>query len=346
MGFFEGGRTEKKAPAGHLNLFLEIEMKLEDTFKFRNAWMGFAILWVMLLHSGLNIDAEPLHTFKRLGFAGVDIFLFASGLGCSYSLNKNPDIISFLKRRAVRVLPTWWTFLIIWWLCHGQMKIDWSWQAFFGNFFLVQAFIDWRQCFNWYVSAMLITYLLAPYCFELTERKMSWRAFAGVEFILLLMCLPYLNHDYLILISRLPIFFAGFYIARLARQGAVITRQGAIGLAIAFLIGSTVLTFCMRQYPEQLLTDLGLWWYPFLLITPGLCLGMSLVLSRAPLLNKILSTVGALSFEIYLMHLGLLYLLIVYPPSDNIGWLGWIAASMAGGAALKLFVSKIIRREA
>ena len=309
--------------------------------------MGFAILWVMILHSGLSIDSELFQAFKRIGYGGVDIFLFASGLGCSYSLNKNRDIISFLKRRAVRILPTWWTFLIIWWLFQKQLELDWSRASFLGNFFAVQAFIDWRQCFNWYVSVMLFTYLLAPYCFEFTEREsFSRRTFLSVEIILLLICLPFLNHDYLILVSRLPIFFAGFYIARLARRGAVIDRHSAIGAVGVTLIGFGILIACAGHYSDQTMTDLGLWWYPFLLITPGLCLGMSFVLSRAPLLDKILSTVGTLSFEIYLMHLGLLYFLIVHPPSDNVQWLGWFAASIAGGAALKFLVSKINRREA
>ena len=309
--------------------------------------MGFAILWVMFLHSNLSIDSELVYDFKRIGYGGVDIFMFASGLGCSYSLNKNRDILAFLKRRAVRVLPTWWIFLIGWWACHKPLGLDWAWESFVGNFFLIQALVDWHYCFNWYLSAMLVTYLMAPYCFELTERdSFTWRGLLIVELILLLMCMPCLYNDYLILVTRFPLFFMGFYFARLARQGVVIGRREAIGLAFATVIGFVILYGCIYSYPEKMMNDLGLWWYPFVLLTPGLCFGISFALSRMPTLNKILSTVGELSFEIYLMHLALLFYVIIQPPFDNAHWLGWFAVSIVGGAALKFIVSKIMRREA
>ena len=317
-------------------------MKLEDTLNYRSGWMGFAILWVMLLHAEFTFDSEILRVMQRIGYGGVDIFLFASGLGCSYSLKKNPDIAAFLKRRAVRILPTWWVFLILLWLCREPLKIDWSLNAYVGNFLLVQAFIDWHFCFNWYLSALLFTYLLAPYCFALCEREsFSWRMLLIVEGILLLLCFAFLHHDYLILISRLPIFFVGFYFARLARRGAIITTRAAIGLLSATAFGFFCITYLWHHYPEQTLTELGLWWYPFIILTPGLCVGISFAMSRLMLLDKILSTVGRFSLEIFLMHLAWALYFIQLPNLSNADWVVWFALSMTCGVLLKLFMSRV-----
>lgn len=320
-------------------------MKLEDTFKYRSGWMGWAIIWVMLLHANFNFDVEFIHVIQRLGYGGVDIFLFASGLGCSYSLSKNRDILAFLKRRAVRAVPTCWVFFILLWLCREPLGLDWSLNAYVGNFLFVQAFIDWHYCFNWYLSAMLFTYFLAPYCFELCEREsFSWRTLLMVEGALLLLCFSFLHHDYLILVSRLPIFFVGFYFARLARRGAVISTRAAIGLSSATLFGLSCMVYLWYRYPEQTLTELGLWWYPFIIITPGLCIGLSFAMSRISLLNKILSTIGKFSLEIFLMHLGWAWYFIRLPNLTNAHWGLWFVLSIAGGVALKIFMTKVLKR--
>lgn len=52
--------------------------------KYRDAFMGIAILWIMLHHSNFYLP-NPLFGIKRLGYSGVDIFMFVSGLGCAVS---------------------------------------------------------------------------------------------------------------------------------------------------------------------------------------------------------------------------------------------------------------------
>ena len=60
---------------------------IERVSKYRNALMGISILWIMVHHSGLNLP-NPVFALKRTGYAGVDIFMFLSGLGCAVSLRK------------------------------------------------------------------------------------------------------------------------------------------------------------------------------------------------------------------------------------------------------------------
>ena len=52
----------------------------------RSGLFGAAILWIMLFHSSMEIAWEPLHLIKATGYAGVDVFLFLSGIGLFYSM--------------------------------------------------------------------------------------------------------------------------------------------------------------------------------------------------------------------------------------------------------------------
>lgn len=69
--------------------------------------MGFAILWVMYFHIPLKFATEIGWFTHRIGFYGVDIFLFLSGLGVYFSLMKRPNVLRFYKARLVRILPAY-----------------------------------------------------------------------------------------------------------------------------------------------------------------------------------------------------------------------------------------------
>ena len=307
--------------------------------------MGLAILLVMFFHSGMLVD-EPFKTFRAIGIGGVDIFIFASGVGCHYSLSKNPDAISFFKRRAKRILPTWWTFLIIFWLLREYRGFDPPWQAFIGNALLVQGFADWHFTFDWYISAMLGLYLLAPYFSSFASRNTSLRSFLSVEAVLLAVTIPFWGHEHLMFISRLPIFYLGITVATLAQHGVLIDRRRAIGLLIATTVGLIVLFSCSKMFPPSFLSDFGLWWYPFILIVPGLCFGLSFILSRAPLLiNKILSKVGGLSFELYLVHVFFMGVIAHKAIALNGAlWLIFFVVPMIFSVGLKCLVTTLERR--
>lgn len=76
-----------------------------------------------------------------------------------------------------------------------------------------------------------------------------------------------------------------------------ITLLGLIFLVISFLC-----------FPE-LLWDYGLYWYPFIIITPGLCVIISKImhvlekLQFVSYLIKIVEKIGSYSLEIYLIHI-------------------------------------------
>ena len=71
--------------------------ELNDISTYRAELMGWAIVWIMMLHFTFN-QIKPLGFIAQYGFAGVEIFMLVSGLGLYYSLEKNNKIIPYFKR--------------------------------------------------------------------------------------------------------------------------------------------------------------------------------------------------------------------------------------------------------
>lgn len=80
--------------------------------KYRSELMGLSILWVVLFHSSIDLNFFPFSEIKSIGYGGVDIFLLVSGIGIYKSLEKN-SISRFIKNRAKKIVPIWWTYLFL-----------------------------------------------------------------------------------------------------------------------------------------------------------------------------------------------------------------------------------------
>ena len=160
-------------------------MELNKIIKYRNIWMAFAIIWVILFHSSIIIHSSTLEFIKQIGYGGVDIFIFASGLGCYYSLYKNSNSYDFIKRRFVKLMPTFWCFLVvyvIYYRLNGGIDIG----AIIGNILCIQTFTTNGNAFNWYISCIWLFYFLAPYIYFHTNNiKTKMGAFGFIMFLLL-----------------------------------------------------------------------------------------------------------------------------------------------------------------
>lgn len=140
---------------------------LDVLTKYRGAVMGIAALWILFFHEWQLLSTEPgkLADFenyiKRIGFCGVDIFLFLSGIGLVFAIGKK-SILSFYYRRLKRVyLP----FLIV-----GIIRAvteKWTSEGFRDNVLCISFYKTNMYSFLWFVPAILTLYLLFPLYYKI-----------------------------------------------------------------------------------------------------------------------------------------------------------------------------------
>lgn len=284
-------------------------MEVKKLFKYRNICMALAILWIMFRHAGITITNTPIKWIKEFGYGGVDIFLFASGLGCYFSLSKDSNVGSFIKKRFLKIMPTYWCF-IGFWIAFKKIMETITIREAIGNILAIQSFTVLENDFNWYISAIWLLYILSPYFVKIADKIKSWKGFLAVVGVLILFSVPFWNSRILIItMTRIPIFFMGMYLAKIADKNEFkITKLKAIFAIVVMILGFVSL-FASYYYFENKLWNYGLYWYPFILITPGLCLlitYLSYLLEKirfGNLVLKLLGIIGNNTFEIYLVHI-------------------------------------------
>jgi peptidoglycan/LPS O-acetylase OafA/YrhL len=87
-------------------------MKLLSTYRVE--LMGLAMIWIMAHHTLIYFPQFimlPVSFIIAIGYGGVDIFFLLSGLGLSFSLSNNKNLLVFFKKRVVRIVPIYWLFL-------------------------------------------------------------------------------------------------------------------------------------------------------------------------------------------------------------------------------------------
>lgn len=282
-------------------------MELRKAFRYRNSWIGLAMLWIIYFHAGFRTDSRLLSTIQAFGYGGVDFCVFASGIGCYYSLEKDPDALRFLKRRVNRLWPTYICFIVPWMLWK-MTSVRLPLGAILGNLLGIQSLVTWDYHFNWYIGGLVVYYFLIPYFKQITDSCRSlWQDMAVVA-VLLISSVPFWYDDALIIIfSRLPILYLGMFVAKKAKQGYSLGIKDAAFQLLLVLAGVVALWVFQNRFPD-FLWSCGLYWYPFVLIVPGSCLLISFLaawlekFAWLKWMNRLLETVGAYSFEIYLVH--------------------------------------------
>ena len=119
--------------------------------------MGFSIIWIMMLHFQFEI-VKPLGFIAQYGFAGVEIFMFVSGLGIYYSLDKNRQIIPYYLKRIRRIFPAYYIVGIFasLFLYNDNLFI------FLFRYTTIGYWID-KPFFEWYIPSIIAYYLIAPF---------------------------------------------------------------------------------------------------------------------------------------------------------------------------------------
>lgn len=279
-------------------------MNLKQMIKYRSVWMGFAMIWIMFYHTEMSIHMRALNRFKLVGYGGVDIFLFAAGVGNYYSYLKDESPLDFMKRRLIRLAPAYIPFIIMYCIYSihtGDMEPG----HVLGNLTGIQGFSSQGNPFNWYITGILLCYFMTPYFASLIKRH---NLKENMLFLLILLALTtafWGDRRMIVSVARLPVFALGMLAAKHADY--VASKKFILLNIILGCVGWNVL-FRFRSNKSLDLWGNGLHWYPFILIVPMICILLSLLaglLEKNRILNLIncmLTRVGNCSFELYLIH--------------------------------------------
>lgn len=278
--------------------------------KHRVYLMAFAIIWVVVYHGtamGLKLPdgAEAINVIFRRGYAGVDIFLFLSGIGLYYSYKKTPDFRRFYKKRLMRVLLPYLFIGGTFWVCTDLgMKRDFL--LFLKDMSLLSFWKDGTTRV-WYIALILLLYALFPLIWAFVYRKES--VVCGRIGVLIIgvvcvnaavsVCFPEWYDKVEIALTRIPVFLIGIGTAQRVWEKRAI-RAGEILLLIVLL--------CLK-IPMHFYGIKGVYqryWCAVLAIS--ICLGLSVlceVCDRNKMLCKLkgmLVPIGTWSLELYIVH--------------------------------------------
>ena len=256
----------------------------------RMAIMGCAMLAIMLFHQAFFRGNLLVDAFHLCGFWGVDMFLLISGFGLAHSLRKH-SITTYYRNRFVRLLPS--CVLV------GSAKLALSHLGFTeltnGNVLL-----QVTSLYMWYIFAIVIYYLLAPFIYRALKRFGIWVFVGACAIAFVCTFVPYENfHIYMVCFffkwvpDRLPVFVLGMYIAMHPLR--LSNKQLLVGGSILFVV-------CLILRVAHIRTHLNL--TLLALAVPAMCIAGSYVKTALDRVRcgRVLEFLGKYSLEIYLWH--------------------------------------------
>ena len=316
---------------------------------------GFAILVVIFAHIGYSLSSNPqfLFPFSILAGVGVNLFLFLSGYGLTFSqIKREGTVMQFYTKRLLKLFIPFWIvlplfFVLSFFLLGETYSSEYVIKALFGIFTQADMHADINSPL-WYFSLIFFYYILFPLLFS---KRNIW--ITATFLYLAVWCVVEINPQFLsgvvglyevhMLAFPLGVFVAGYLHTSkaLLRAGKTIYARHERFLYPMILIVLSTLTGYLAinanvgklAYIEEL-TSLCIMFIIILLF----------ILKKGE--SKLLSLFGFFSYEIYLFHWPLMYhydLLYTHLPASlaTLLYLGIFVALASVLKKLSDFVLKI-----
>lgn len=240
--------------------------------------MGIAMIIIIVYHLFCWVH-NPIGQFN-IGYVGVDIFLFLSGLGLSYSYENN-SITQFYKNRIKRIYPIYLISVVATYLIYN---LDWTLFDLLANISAIGLYTKGGVCrYDWYLESLFTLYILFPLFYYYGKIRMG-----GMVFLIIVVSFIFFKYDipwwYECFGARLPIFLYG-----------VIFKECVKSYKIVSIIG-ILLYFPCRKMVSPFLASSGL---TIIIIYLSLIL---MNLSPAIIKDK-LSYIGKHTLELYVANL-------------------------------------------
>ncbi len=334
-------------------------MKLSLLSKYRSELMGYAMLAVIFFHAmDLSLDfgigstaANILSNIRLYSYYGVDIFVFLSAVGIAMSLSsRKQEFSDYMSRRAKRLLPAYFIVMIPYSLyLIGASRASLS--VLIWNSTLLSYWVKPAGGFNWYVTGIMLLYIIAPTWHSFISRSKK-RVLLTVSAILIVMCATMILISdnwwkHLDIIYRVPVFLLGLLIGTYIKEERRFGIKGLFANIILTILGCGMLYlhFTAERYIPPT--------FGFLCLVLPLCLGLSVLFEKLPLgyPRMVLKTIGNSSLEIYLLNVSLFSetaLLRQYinfgGPTNRLYYLIVFAANILLGMLLHYALDKLLER--
>lgn len=258
-------------------------------------------------HSDNNFYTAPYFEFSKIGEFGVSIFFLISGAIMSHIIVKENSPEVFLKKRLLRIFPTYWecyiATIILWLLCrallgihvitHGSWGLNLSlmpfeYDAIGGNNKMTLP-VAWTLYYE-IMFYMVITAGL--YCAK--NMKNFLLVFGFVIFVI--------DNFFIVTHWQLSIFYeflAGFFLMQFIKDKKI--RNFAIWAIFVFFAHATP----NNPLIDQGINKSGLVGYVLMITSAILIVGIELEKRGKLFKNNYLLKIGDASYSIYLIHMTL-----------------------------------------
>lgn len=278
---------------------------------YRNALMGVAMLCVFVFHCrGAYSSSDFLQSIMSRGYMGVAVFMFLSAIGCSYSMSKSGggDVLSFYKRRLLRIFPTYWlimtgVYVLVAILNNAGVMPEDYWRYPHTLWEGIQAYttigywIDGGLYYLWYVPAIVVLYIVFPFIYKMFARC-RWSAVTIAVVPILLAFLPKeIFGEYSYFLSFVGIFMYGalvyYWVKSDKKVNSLVVLMVGIG-ALGYYMTRSIMHLGGGNIP--VIEDAVLYaTFPFMLMALTTALNVSWI-------EKPLAFVGKITLEFYLIH--------------------------------------------
>ena len=340
------------------------QLELFQSFKIlRFPLMGIAVILVMLCH----VNFTFMTALSRLPLPiGVDIFFYLSGYGLIISFKeKRPGMWQFYKKRLLRIFPTLWFIVIIFFIItnslpesiQSKLITKYTFPVLLRQMFGVNYLWN-NDFFLWFIDAIVVLYIIFPlYATKfLNSRYKGLITYAGILMALVASAIigqTNVNPVMQLFIIRIPAFLIGIYVgdnmAETAEtvetekkgihwlyKNSTITLLLLLGIIATALMVLIAIKYQINQ--QILIVKYGLIYYPFVIFVHPVILLIFKVfklMSKVKIFSLIIKAfafIGSISLQVYIVHMFVLtvvyYAINFAPFAKNITNIMWIAGML------------------
>ena len=270
----------------------DIAMDIKLLSKYRTELMGFSMLMVMFFHTIGGLPVKALYSVKPFicfDF-GVEFFIVLSAIGCTYSLDRNKDTIGFFKRRFKRIIPAFVVVVVLDFIVNDLLLegnadlFDFFRKLFFMNF--------WKGDISfWFILYILTCYMITPFVYSRADSKILL-GLIGIGTIALFFY--GFNHGcpQNVLLYRFPIYFIALLWCNYAMKNNTQLNFFYLGI-LTLAVYAMLIMFISYPYKYLLYMAASIPCLLFIAMVVDKC-------NRH--VQSILSFVGGISLELYLIH--------------------------------------------